>query len=65
MEETIDKLAYNFSRVVILLPILFIIFGVSLRVMGYNFSPSNTITRLVITPSVTVTQSNQIGRAHV
>jgi hypothetical protein len=61
MEDTLDKIVYNFSRVAIIIPVLFIIFGVSMKVMGYNFNPTSTnIAQVNITPTI-ANQSNQFG----
>ncbi len=53
-----DELVYNLSRIAIIIPILIIVAGVSIKFMGVTISPSVTQQALVTQPSSTVVPQN-------
>lgn len=53
-----DQLVYNLSRIAIIIPILVIIAGVSIKFMGVNISPAVTQQALVTQPSPTTVVQN-------
>lgn len=58
-ENFLDKFIYNFSRVAILIPILFIVMGVSMKVMGFNFAtPQSALAQITPTPAFTASDNN-------